>query len=397
MKNNLFNFDKIINRYGTDCIKYDLLEQRYGDSDLLPLWVADMDFETPNFIINAIQKRCNHPVFGYTFPSSDYYYSIIKWLELIHNWHIKRDWLSFMPGIVRGIAYIIEHFSNEGDRIIIQPPVYHPFRLVPQGLKREVIFNPLKMNEKGKYEMDFANLEHIIDDRCKILILSSPHNPAGIVWDIETLQQLAAICRKNNILVISDEIHSEMVYPNCCHYPFPTVSKEAAECSITLMAPSKTFNIAGIIASYVIIPDNNLRKDFFSYLNAGEFNEGSLFSYIATIAAYTEGNEWRHEMLNYVIDNVNFTDNLLRSELPQIKVYIPQASFLVWLDCRELGLSQSELIDLFQQRAKLALNDGTLFGKEGEGFMRINVGCPRTTLKRALNQLITIYKQYYII
>ncbi|MDR1813232.1 MAG: PatB family C-S lyase [Tannerella sp.] len=382
-----YDFDKQISRRGTDCIKYDLLTERYGRDDLTPLWVADMDFETPDFIVEAIRKRCEHPVFGYTFPSEDYYSAIINWLENLHEWRISREWLTFVPGIVRGIAYVTEHFSEKGDKIIIQPPVYHPFRLVPQDLGREVVYNPLKMNAQGEYEMDFDNLESIIDAKCKVLILSSPHNPAGIVWKKETLRQLAAICFKHNIIVVSDEIHAEMAYPGFTHHPFPTVSDEAAACSITFMAPSKTFNIAGLIASYAIVPDKSLRDKFYGFLRAGEFNEGSLFSYAATVAAYTQGFEWRLQMLDYVIRNVYFVDEFLTAELPQIKVYMPQASFLVWLDCRRTGLSQHGLNDLFTNRAHLALNDGVIFGKEGEGYMRLNVGCPRQTLEKAVVEL----------
>ncbi|MDR2775236.1 MAG: PatB family C-S lyase [Tannerella sp.] len=384
----IYDFDEIIDRKGTDCIKYDLLAERFGDGDLLPLWVADMDFRTPDFIIDALRKRCQHAVFGYTRPPEDYYRSIVAWNSELHGWDIRREWLSFIPGIVRGIAFAIERFTQEGDKIIIQPPVYHPFRLVPSNMRRKVVCNPLRLVNGVRYEMDFDNLESVIDEGCKILILSNPHNPAGIVWSKETLQRLASICAANGIIVIADEIHSEMVYPSRKHYPFPTVSGEAAACSITFAAPSKTFNIAGIVASYAVVPDKHLREAFYSYLEAGEFNEGSLFSYIATTAAYTYGAEWRRQMIDYVVGNVTFTDRYLKRHIPQIKAYMPQASFLVWLDCRELGLDHEELTDLFRRRARLALNDGTLFGAaEGSGYMRINVGCPRSTLEMALEQL----------
>ncbi|MDR2147830.1 MAG: PatB family C-S lyase [Tannerella sp.] len=381
-----YNFDELIDRKGTDCQKFDMLEKYYGRDDLMSLWVADMDFRTPDFIVNALKQRCEHPVFGYTYLSDDYYDSIMNWVKGLHGWEIRREWLSYIPGIVRGIAYTLECFTKPGDKIIIQPPVYHPFRLVPEHMNREVVYNPLKL-VNGSYQMDFDQLESIIDEKCKILILSSPHNPAGVVWDKADLQQLAAICNRHNILVISDEIHAEMVYPQHVHHPFPTVSDEAAACSITFMAPSKTFNIAGIIASYCIIPDPKIRKRFYTFMRAGEFNEGSLFSYIATAAAYNHGDEWRRQMIDYVMDNVKFTDDFLKTHIPSIKAYIPQASFLIWLDCRELGLSQKDLVDLFVNQAHLALNDGSIFGVEGEGFMRINVGCARVYLEKALLQL----------
>ena len=381
-----YDFDEIIDRRNTDCIKYDKLEKYFGCNDLLPLWVADMDFRTPDFIINALKERCEHPIFGYTYPSDEYFNSIISWIRELHRWDIRPEWISYIPGIVKGIAFAIEYYTRKGEKIIIQPPVYHPFRLVPEHLGREVVNNPLRL-VNGAYEMDFENLESIIDEKCKILILSNPHNPAGIVWKKETLQQLAAICAKHNIIVISDEIHAEMVFPGFTHHPFPTVSDEAASCSITFTAPSKTFNIAGIVSSYAIIPDDTIRNNFYSFLEAGEFNHGTIFSYEATIAAYTKGAEWRRQMLSYVIENVAFIDEYLKRNIPQIKAYMPHASFLVWLDCKDLKLNHKELTNLFKERAKLALNDGAMFGIEGNGFMRINAGCPRNILKTALDRL----------
>jgi cystathionine beta-lyase len=381
-----YNFDEIIERKGTDCVKVDKLKDYFGNENLTPLWVADMDFATPDFIADAIKKRCEHPIFGYTYPSDDFYRSIIEWLDKLHGWKVKSEWISFIPGVVKGIAYIVEYFSQKGDKIIIQPPVYHPFRIVPTKLNREVVNNPLKL-VNGVYEMDFEQLESIIDDKCKILILSNPHNPAGIVWSEDTLKKLASICSKNNILVISDEIHSEMVYPSHTHIPFAAVSEEASDCSITLSAPSKTFNIAGIVSSYIIIPNNKLRNNFYSYLSAGEYNQGTLFSYLVTPAAYLNGFEWRNQMIDYIMGNVKFVDEYLKRNIPRIKAYIPHASFLVWLDCKELSLKQHELVALFKNKAGLALNDGTTFGKEGEGFMRMNIGCSRLITEKALQQL----------
>ena len=381
-----YDFDEIIERRGTNCAKYDALEKVFGKSDLLPIWVADMDFCTPDFIVNALKKRCEHPIFGYTFPTDEYTDSIIRWLYDLHGWQVQKEWLAFIPGIVKGIAHVLDCFTNEGDKVIIQPPVYHPFRIVPEKMKREVVNNPLKLVD-GEYQMDFEQLESIIDSDCKVLILSNPHNPGGMVWKKDTLQELARICAKNNILVISDEIHSEMVYPGYTHYPFPTVSDEASSCSITFSAPSKTFNIAGIIASYAIVPNDALREQFYGFLDAREYTHGAIFSYIATTAAYTEGAEWRRQMIDYVIGNVRFTDEYLQKNIPQIKVYQPQASFLIWLDCRELGLSQHNLISLVQDKAGLAVNNGVMFGREGLGYIRINVGCPKSVLIKALDAL----------
>lgn len=386
MKKN--DFDCLIDRKGTSCIKTDALKERFGRDDLIPLWVADMDFRTPAFIVEAIRKRCNHEVFGYTFASDEYYQSIIDWVKLLHQWNIQREWLSYIPGIVKGIGFCVQCFTEPGDKIIIQPPVYHPFRIVPVLQGRTVVDNPLKLVD-GKYTMDFEQLESVIDGGCKMLILCNPHNPGGVVWDKETLTTLAEICQKNNILVISDEIHAEIVYPGNKHYPFATVSDAAAANSITFMAPSKTFNMAGIVSSYAIVQDEQLRTKFFHFLEAGELADAHLFAYVATIAAYKEGNNWRCDMIEYVMENVRFIDQYLKNNIPQIKVYLPEASFLVWLDCRGLKLEQKELVSFFINEAKLALNDGNIFGVGGEGYMRLNVGCPRSILEKALNNLKT--------
>lgn len=382
-----YNFDEVINRKGTSCVKYDGLKDAYqGKENLIPLWVADMDFATPDFIIDALKKRCEHPIFGYTFDDDEYYASILTWLHYKYNWKAEREWITYIPGIVKGIGLAVQCFTQPGDKVIIQPPVYHPFRLVPTRMGREVVYNPLKL-EDGVYKMDFEQLESLIDKDCKMLILSNPHNPGGIVWEKEALVKLAQICSAHGILVISDEIHAEMTYPQFRHHPFATVSREAAACSVTFMAPSKTFNIAGIVSSYAIVPDAELREKFYSFLEAGELNAGTIFAFTATKAAYTYGAEWLQQMRSYVIENVNFVDEYLKKNIPQIKAYRPQASFLIWLDCRELGLSQPDLVHLFEDKAGLALNDGTMFGKEGEGFMRLNVGCPRSILSKALESL----------
>lgn len=381
-----YNFDEIIERKGTNCVKFDNLKERFGNEHLTPLWVADMDFRTPDFIVNAIRKRCEHEIFGYTFDSDSYYNSIIEWVHYKHNWKIQREWISYIPGIVKGIGFVLQCFTQPGDKVIIQPPVYHPFRIVPENMNRKVVYNPLKMVD-GVYEMDFEQLESVIDEHCKVLILCNPHNPGGVVWKKDTLAKLAEVCAQHNILVISDEIHAEMAYPQYTHHPFATVSETAANCGITFMAPSKTFNIAGIVTSYSIIPNAEIREKFYSSWKAGEFNAGTVFAYTATEAAYTYGAEWLQQMRMYITENVRFVDEYCKSKLPKIKVYPPQASFLVWLDCRDLKLNQTELVSLFQDKAGLLLNDGSMFGPGGEGYMRLNIGCPRSVLSSALDAL----------
>ena len=312
-----YDFDKPTERRGTHCVKHDGLKDNYGRDDLLPMWVADMDFETPDFVIDAMKRRLDHPVFGYTTEYDGYWWSITDWLARHHGWHVERDHIRYIPGIVKGIGMVINAFTRAGDKIVIQPPVYHPFRLVPQANGREVVFNPLKRTASGGYEMDFDDLERVLDDKCKVLILANPHNPVGITWDAATLRHLADIAVKHDIVVISDEIHCDMALYGNSHTPFATVSDNAARCSITFGSPSKTFNIAGIVSSYAIVPDARLRERFFSWLAANEFDMATIFAMTATEAAFNEGDEWRRQMLRYVEGNIDFVDDFLRREIPE--------------------------------------------------------------------------------
>lgn len=380
-----YDFDRQIERRGTGALKTDALEARYGKADLLPLWVADMDFETPPFIIEALRKRLEHPILGYTIEPADYWPVVQEWILKHHGWKVEREWLRYIPGIVKGIGMVINAFLKPDEKVIIQPPVYHPFRLVPEGNRREVVYNPLIENAYGSYSMDFENLEAVCDEKCRLLILSNPHNPAGILWDAESLRRLAAFCHSRGIIVVSDEIHCDMALWGLRHIPFATVSPEAAACSITFAAPSKTFNIAGVVSSYSIVSDPLLRERFYSYLKANEYDDAPIFAPIATIAAYREGEEWRRQMLEYVEGNIESVISYCAANISAIKPLRPQASFLVWIDCRGLALSHEELVELFVGKAGLALNDGAMFG--APGFMRLNVGCPRATLLTALERL----------
>lgn len=382
-----YDFDKIIDRKGSGAIKTDVLKDKFGRGDLIPLWVADMDFETAPFIVDALKERLEHPVFGYTAQPADYWPTVRQWIVDHHGWETECSWMTFIPGIVKGIGMVINALLKDDEKVIIQPPVYHPFRLIPQGNRREVVYNPLIENADGSYSMDFENLESVCDEKCKLLILSNPHNPAGIVWPKETLVRLAEFCHKRGITVISDEIHCDMALFGHKHIPFASVSPEAASCSITFGSPSKTFNIAGIVSSYAIVPDEGLRERFFGWLEANEMNAAPMFSPIATIAAFKHGEEWRQEMVSYIEGNVEAVIDFCARELPQIKPLRPQASFLVWLDCRALGLDRDQRNDLFINKAGLALNDGETFSPGGEGFMRLNVAVSRKTLEQAMIQL----------
>lgn len=381
-----YNFDQIIDRKGTNALKTDALEPRYGNPDLIPLWVADMDFLSPPAVTEAIIERAKHGIFGYTCPSQAYYDSIINWVNKKHDWEIAQEWLTFIPGIVKGIAFVIDCFTTKEDKVVIQPPVYHPFRIIPTLHHRPVADNPLIL-ESGQYRMDLEGLKKMIDPSCKVLILCNPHNPGGRVWTRQELTDIAEICYDNNILVISDEIHSDLAFTPYKHIPFASVSEKAAQNSITFMAPSKTFNIAGIVSSYSIIPNKDLRDRFNAYLSSSELEEGHIFAYLAAQAVYEHGDEWLAEAKDYIWKNITFVDEYLKENIPQIKVMLPQASFLVWLDCKGLGLRQKELVSLFVKDAKLALNDGTMFGQGGEGYMRLNVGTPLANIRKALDNL----------
>ncbi|MDD7462441.1 MAG: PatB family C-S lyase [Prevotellaceae bacterium] len=389
-----YDFNLTINRKGSGDIKNEWLKKLWGREDLIPLWVADMDFATPPFILDALKQRLEHPILGYTGIPQEYYPSIIQWVKDHHQWAIKKEWIAYIPGIVKGIGFAINALLKQDEKVIIQPPVYHPFRITTEANGHEVVNNPLKRIENGTYEMDFDNLAEVYDEKCRMLILCNPHNPGGICWPESTLKRLADFCHERNIIVISDEIHADMALFDNKHIPFATVSNEAANISITFQAPTKTFNIAGVVSSYAIVPNDDLRDKYYGWLRANELDAPALFAPIATIAAFTEGEEWRKQMLDYVEQNIIFVEDYCRQHIPQIKPMRPQASFLIWLDCQDLNLTHEELKDFFTNQARLALNDGETFGKEGSGFMRINVGTPRSILEQAMEQLAKAMKEH---
>ncbi|MBQ7787241.1 MAG: PatB family C-S lyase [Alistipes sp.] len=382
----IYDFNAPIDRRGTHCVKFDALKDMYGRDDLLSLWVADMDFATPDFIIDALKRRLDHPVLGYPVQYDGYWQSVVNWIYNHHGWQVQREWMRYIPGIVKGIGMVVNVFTQPGDKIIIQPPVYHPFRLVPEHNGREIVMNPLR-HEGDSYTMDFEQLEQVIDDKCRILILANPHNPIGITWDKVTLARLADIAVKHNLIVISDEIHCDMALYGNKHIPFASVSENAARCSITFGAPSKTFNIAGIVSSYAIVPDEALREKFFAWLTANEMDMATIFAMVATEAAFSEGEEWRQQMLSHIESNIDFVDEYLKANIPEVRAIKPQASYLVWLDFSALGLEHEKLIDMLVNDAHLAMNDGAMFGIGGEQHTRLNVGTQRAVLEQAMSQL----------
>ena len=387
-----YDFDTPVERCGTHCMKYDCLAQTFGTDRLFPMWIADMDFCVCPDIADALAHRLAHRVYGYSSPSDSYWQSIINWLQRRHGLTVSRQELAFVPGVVRGIAYALNFFTAPGDGVVIQPPVYHPFRIVPEGNGRRVIDNPLEeyRDEQGRtrYRMDLEGLERIFrDEKPRMMILCNPHNPAGIQWDADTLATVARLAKKYGVIVISDEIHSDLMLRHTRHVPFLSSCPEAAEVSITFGAPSKTFNIAGFESSWMVVKNPELRDPFYHWMEVNEFSSPSFVAWMGAEAAYTHGERWLDEALEYIESNVEAVESYCAENLPCIKPLRPEASFLVWLDCRELGLTQEELVKLFLDKAHLALNSGTMFVHGGEGFMRLNVGLPRVKLLEALDHL----------
>jgi len=382
------SFDSQIDRFGSNCIKYDRIEKDFGTTNILPLWVADMDFATPDFIMNAIRERCKHEILGYPIIPEGWFFSIQAWLEKRYHWNITAEETGFLPGIVCGIAFAVQCFTEPGDKILIQTPVYPPFMHIPIKNNRELVINTLKY-ENGQLEIDFEDFEAKAASGCKLFILCSPHNPGGRIWTESELFQMASICKRYGIILISDEIHADLTLPGQTHYPIATLLPKDFSPVITLMAPSKTFNIPGLSSSFYIIQDAEIRRKFRKYLEKAELTNGSIFAYTAAQAAYENGEEWLLQLSEYLQENVQYVDSFLKQNIPQIKACIPQASFLIWLDCRELSLSKEELPKFFIQKAKLGLNPGHSFGPGGEGFMRLNIGCAKEVLIRAMSQLKT--------
>lgn len=382
-----YNFDTVIDRRGTSSMKYEGLDAVFGRHDVSPLWIADLDFAVCPDIVKTLRQRLDHPILGYFACPDSYWNAVMSWLERRHGLKTEREQLAFIPGVVKGIGYAVNFFSRPGDRIVIQPPVYHPFRMVIEGNGRQVVENPLVF-DGDNYTMDLDGLEEaIIREKPTMMILCNPHNPIGIQWSAETLARVAAICRSHGVTVVSDEIHGDLVLYGKPHIPFVDVSADARAVGVTLGAPSKTFNIPGLVSSWVLVKDPELRRDFFHWLEINEFSAPMMISALGAEVAYTHGEQWLDEMVDYVEDNIDFAVNFVDRHIPGVRIIRPQASFLLWVDFRGLGLSQNELMDLLLDKAHIALNDGTMFGAQGLGFARLNVGTPRSVLATALEQI----------
>lgn len=384
-----YNFDEIVPRLGTDCVKYDAAESIFGTSDLIPMWVADMDFRCPPCVTEVLRKRIEHDIFGYTFLSPEWKPAIMNWVGRRYNWQVTEEEIGFVGGIVPAIAFAIQCFSSVGDNILVQPPVYHPYFHVPKDLGRNVLVNPLKLVD-GQYSIDFDDFEKKASES-RIFILCSPHNPGGRVWNRQELQRMAEICARHNVLVISDEIHCDMTLKGYSHVPFAAVSKVAEDNCITFMAASKSFNIAGLKSSYHIIKNKKLREEYSEFLRRSELDFAPLFATATVAAAYNDGEEWLNQMMEYVEGNVDYMQEYIAENMPLLSIIRPQASYLVFIDARALKMEQPALVDFFVKQAKVGMNDGAMFGKGGEGFMRMNVGCPRSVLRKALEQIKAAY------
>jgi cysteine-S-conjugate beta-lyase len=382
----MWNFDEPADRQGTNCIKYDLRAETFGVKDLIPMWVADMDFNTPDFIVEALRERVNHPVYGYTFKPAEYFSSIIDWQKKKHNWEIEKEWITFCPGIVPAVNMCTLAFTNPGDKIIVQPPVYFPFFSAVESHGRKLVYNHLRESD-GNWEMDFDSLLSLIDSDTRMIIISNPHNPVGKVWTQEDLVKLTDICLKKNILILSDEIHCDLVLPGFSHTPVARISEAAAQITITCIAPSKTFNLAGLSTSSVIISDASLRKKFNNIIDNLHLGGGNIFGTIASIAAYSKGHEWLAALLEYVDRNVDFVIDYCNKMIPEIIPVQPEATYMIWLDCRKLGMSGKELKEFFVKNAGVGLNEGSTFGPGGEGFMRMNLAATHQTVMQAMEQI----------
>ena len=381
------NFDEIIDRRNTSCLKHDFAVERGYPADILPFWVADMDFRAPAPVIDALKARAEHGIFGYTQVKDDYFAVLQNWFRTRHDWTVERRELILTPGVVFAIATAIRAFTIKGDAVLIQQPVYYPFANMIRQNERVIVDNPLRLIE-GRYEIDFADFEQkIIEHRVKLFILCSPHNPVGRVWTRAELEQIAAVCLRHNVIVVADEIHEEFVRPGFRHVPFASLSEEAAAITVTCTSPSKTFNLAGLQISNIFIRNTQLRRRFKEELGRTGYDEPNTLGLTGAKAAYERGAEWLAQLLAYIEENHTRTKSFLAAHLPKVQIIEPEGTYLLWLDFRAYGLSDEALNEKIIREAHLWLDDGPIFGAGGSGFQRINIACPWATLETGLQNL----------
>ncbi|MDO5707360.1 MAG: MalY/PatB family protein [Andreesenia angusta] len=390
----MYNFDEIIDRKNTDCIKYDFAVERGLPEDVLPLWVADMDIRAPKEVNDAIIEAAKHGIYGYSETKDDYFEILSNWFKNFHNWEIKKDWLVKTPGVVFAIATAIRALTEEGDGILIQEPVYYPFSNMIEENNRRLINNSL-LYKDGRYNIDFEDFEKKIkEENVKLFIFCNPHNPVGRVWEREIIERLGKICLDNNVIVLSDEIHSDLVYEGYEHHVFANINNEFRDNCIVFTAPSKTFNIAGLQVSNIFIPNEDIRNRFKSEMNRAGYSQLNTLGLVAAKAAYKYGHSWLKELKKYLWANIEFVEDYLKENIPEVKLVKPEGTYLIWLDFRDTGLNNDEIEDLIINKAKLWLDGGTMFGEDGEKFQRINIACPRKTVEEALDKIkLALYEK----
>ncbi|MCM3161116.1 pyridoxal phosphate-dependent aminotransferase [Metabacillus litoralis] len=381
-------FDQVINRKKTDSVKWDYTKRIFGVEDVLPMWVADMDFPAPEEVIDALHTRVDHGIFGYTMPGSKMEESVKNWLDSRHSWKIDPKTITYSPGIVTAISMAIHAFTTSEDKIVVQPPVYYPFFEIAQKHKREVLYNQLLLNEDFRYEIDFNDLEEkLSDERTTLFILCNPHNPSGRVWSKEELTRIGDLCIKHNVLIISDDIHSDLLLFGNQYTPIASIRKDIANQTITCIAPSKTFNLAGLQASILLIPNDSLKRRYNEVQQVFGVMGINTLGAEAMQAAYEHGSNWLDELIQYLQENVLLIEEYLMNHLPQVKIMRPESTYLVWIDASNVNKSDKELQELLLNKGKLALHIGSKFGKNGEGFLRMNIACPKETLLDGLKRL----------
>lgn len=388
-----YDFDQVIDRYGTQSSKWDNVGVRVGNPYALPMWVADTDFVCPAPVVEAVRKRAEHPIFGYPFIPQEFNDATIRWVKKQHGWDIQSSWIVFTTGIVPVLNTMIQEFTQPGDEVIIQGPVYHPFGNAIRDNDRVISSNAL-LFDGHKYTIDFDDLERRAQ-RAKLMIFCSPHNPVGRVWTREELTKIADICERHNLILISDEIHSDLVYPGHEHISIASMSEKTAARTVTCYAPSKTFNIAGLRSSGVVIPNQDIRARMCKRFQCNRAIQQNIFAVPGYVAAYTQCDDYLEQLIPYLDANVSYTLEYFEKHMPKIRALRPEAMYLLWLDCHDMKMSDAELEQFFVHRAGVAVNKGTMFGPEGSGFMRINVGCPRATLETGLDRLHAEYQKLF--
>ncbi|HEX7056916.1 MAG TPA: MalY/PatB family protein [Bacilli bacterium] len=386
-------FDEVLDRRHTSSYKWDQSQKLFGDADILPMWVADMDFRAPEEVVKALVERTAHGVFGYTIRTDSYYDAVINWQKRRHGWEIKREWITTSPGVVSALSILVETLTEPGDKVVLQAPVYYPFYDVIAMNGREVVNNPLRL-ENGQYRMDFDHLKSVLATGVKALLLCNPHNPGGRVWTMEELKTLGELCLAHGVTVVSDEIHGDLVFSGHKHIPFASISADFAEHSVVCTAPSKTFNIPGIPTSIVITQNAKIRNAYNRRLKALSIHMENALGAVAVETCYNKGERWLDELLVYLRDNLAVMSAHMAEHAPEVKVMVPEGTYLVWLDCREISDDPAVLKDLMYKSAKVAFNEGSIFGKEGRGFLRANIACPRSVMQEGIRRFAAAVRKF---